>query len=384
VRRIRTAATAALLSLAMALGACTGDRDPDADPAPGAGTSAGPTTTAAPADEEPAPSAPTTYVLATDGDDGNAGTEQEPWRTFSRALPRLRPGDELLVRGGTYRERVRDLSLRAGTPEARITVRAFPGEEPVLAGLLWLDRPSYWTFSDLHVTWDDEGKAGRKDHMVKITDGVGWRVERSELSNAKSFAALLVASSRSGEPSDWAITGNCVHGTRKANGTNQDHLLYLNPGLSAGPGTVSGNLLYDAPNGAGLKLGGSDDDEGGAAGVTVERNTVWGAAQSILVSWQSEDNVLADNLLGGTSRRYGAIRGYRLSGSGNVARGNVAADTEAVLLNDEGHEPVDDGGGNVLLRGSPGFDDTGSCSGFRPSEARAARVGHLTAAAAGG
>ena len=372
--------TTAGLFLALVLGACSADGDD------GRGRSDAGDTSPAPTDPggERAPAEPATYVLDPEGDDGNAGVEAAPWRTFARALPRLRPGDELLVRAGTYRERVRDLELRPGTPDRRITVRAYPGEKPVLAGLLWLDRPSHWTLSGLHVTWDDDGKAGKKDHMVKITDGVGWRLEGSELSRARSFAALLVASRREGEPADWSITGNCIHGTRQANGTNQDHLLYVNPGLRAGSGVVRGNLLFGAPNGAGVKLGGSDDDKGGAAGVTVERNTVWDAAQSILVSWRSENNVLADNLLGATGRRYGAIRGYRLSGEGNTARGNVAADTEAVLLNDEGHEPVVDGGGNLLLRTAPGFDDTDSCDGFRPSEPRAARVGHHTASVASG
>lgn len=370
--KVALAAGTAALLLGLSLGACSGvERDRSATegrdrvPASTPGTRA--------------PDDPATYVIAPDGDDGEKGDETAPWRTFARALPRLRPGDELLVRGGTYRQRIRDLELRAGTPDRRITVRAYPGEEPVLAGLLWLDRPSHWTLSGLHVTWDDHGKAGNKDHMVKITDGVGWRLEGSELSDARSFAALLIASEREGEPADWSITGNCIHGTRKSNGINQDHLLYLNPGLSGRGGVVRGNLLFDAPNGAGIKLGGASDDEGGAAGVTVERNTVWDAAQSILVSWQSEDNVFADNLLGGTARRYGAIRGYRLSGEGNAARGNVAADTEAVLLNDEGYEPVADRGGNLLLLAEPGFDDTASCDRFRPSEARAALVGHHTA-----
>ena len=375
----RQATIAVLLALSTLLAACSGEgggNDPRSDDATITTTTAssapegGPSTTTAPAEAG-------TYVLAPDGDDDGAGTEADPWRTFDHALPRLQPGDELLVRGGRYRERVRDLDLRPGRPDARISVRAWPGEEPVLAGLLWLDRPSYWTIAGLHVTWDDEGKANKKDHMVKITDGVGWRLEGSELSNAKSFAALLVASTGGNEPSDWTVSGNCIHGTRKANGTNQDHLVYVNSGTGGGRGVVSGNLLFDAPNGAGVKLGGADDDEGGARDVTVERNTIWGAGQSVLIAWRSEDNVVAENLLGATTRRYAAIRGYRLSGEGNIARGNVAADTEDVLLNDEGHEAIEDGGGNVLLSRSPGFDDTETCKGFRPSEPRAARAGHL-------
>ena len=383
----RQATVTVLLVLSTLLAACSGDG--------GGGDGGGPVDEAAPSTTTSAsgggPSTTTdadgdarTYVLAPDGDDAGEGTEPDPWRTLDHALPRLRPGDELRLRGGTYRERVRDLDLQPGTPDARITIRAWPGEEPVLAGLLWLDRPSYWTVSGLHVTWDDDGKAGKKDHMVKVTDGVGWRIEGNELSNAKSFAALLVASSGGDEPADWSVTGNCIHGTRKANGTNQDHLVYVNTGTTGGPGLVSGNLLFDAPNGAGVKLGGADDEDEGVRRVTVERNTIWKAAQSVLIAWRSEDNEVADNLLGATTRRYAAIRGYRLSGEGNVARGNVAAETQDVLLNDDGHEEVEDAGGNVLLTRSPGFDDTKSCDGFRPSDARAARAGHLSGQGATG
>jgi hypothetical protein len=323
----------------------------------------------------PVPEEPREVVVAPAGDDRGTGTVDDPWRTLGAALARLRPGDTLLVRAGTYRERIRKVELRPGRADARITVRAWPEERPVLEGLLWLDRPSYWTIEGLRVEWDDE-RAGRKDHMVKVTDGVGWRFSANELAGARSFAALLVASDRGGEPASWTVAGNCIHSTRKANGANQDHLLYVNTGLEAGPGIVERNVLFDAPNGSGVKLGGSSEDEGGAADVVVRNNTIWGASQSILVSWRSARNTISGNLLGRTGPRYAAIRGYRLSGSGNVATGNFAFQTTGVLHNDEGYGRVADGGGN---RGGadPAFDRTDACDGFHPADPVAAGAGHL-------
>ena len=63
------------------------------------------------------------------GDDANVGSESSPWRTLDHALEQLRAGDTLVLRGGRYRER--NLQMRAsGTPDAPITIRAYPGERP--------------------------------------------------------------------------------------------------------------------------------------------------------------------------------------------------------------------------------------------------------------
>jgi parallel beta-helix repeat protein len=59
--------------------------------------------------------------------DTNPGTEALPFKTISRATPRLQAGDTLLIRAGIYRETV-TLS-RSGTATDPITIRAYPGHE---------------------------------------------------------------------------------------------------------------------------------------------------------------------------------------------------------------------------------------------------------------
>src|SRR5947207_15651733 len=44
------------------------------------------------------------YADAGKGDDGNDGSRDKPWKTVRHALTRLKPGDTLLLRGGTYYE----------------------------------------------------------------------------------------------------------------------------------------------------------------------------------------------------------------------------------------------------------------------------------------
>ena len=49
----------------------------------------------------------TTYYVATNGSDSGNGTSGSPWRTISKAMKaNLKPGDEVVVRSGTYKEAV--------------------------------------------------------------------------------------------------------------------------------------------------------------------------------------------------------------------------------------------------------------------------------------
>jgi len=310
-------------------------------------------------------------VVSTNGDDGATGTAAEPWRTLGAALHRLRPGDLLLVRGGRYRERIIDVAVAPATETDPIRVQPWPGEEPILQGLLWLRGPDYWAIEGLRITWDPD--ADSEEHMVKLVDGVGWTFSENELWGARSYAALLVAGETDGQPADWRVSGNCVHDTHETNDANQDQLIYVNTGLRAGQGVIERNILFGAPNGAGIKLGGPSEREGGAVNVTVRRNTIAFTAQSMLVSWGSKGNRIEDNLLYGVGEGYGNIRGYELEGRDNVVAGNAGGGARLLILNDDGHEGLVDGGDNRFPV-EPRFRSE-ECSGFEPAATEARRYG---------
>lgn len=68
-----------------------------------------------------------TYYVAPDGADSNPGTLASPFRTVQAAAASARSGDLVLVRGGTYDERV----VLDGAGGVRgVTYRAYPGEHP--------------------------------------------------------------------------------------------------------------------------------------------------------------------------------------------------------------------------------------------------------------
>lgn len=74
------------------------------------------------------------YYVAPDGDDAHTGlTREQAWRTVVQAADRVRPGDTVLIAGGTYHEMVR---LRATGERGRpITFKAMPGQKVQFDGM---------------------------------------------------------------------------------------------------------------------------------------------------------------------------------------------------------------------------------------------------------
>src|SRR4051812_37180887 len=57
--------------------------------------------------KRPLEKGPNFYVDSAKGADGNDGSEVKPWKRVQHAVNRLKPGDTLLPRTGTYYETVR-------------------------------------------------------------------------------------------------------------------------------------------------------------------------------------------------------------------------------------------------------------------------------------
>jgi hypothetical protein len=283
-----------------------------------------------------------TYYVSPKGDDKGAGDAKNPWRTLRHGLTSLQPGDILLVRGGEYLEILgaqSQIDIAPGTKANPITVRAYPGERPVLRGLLWLTQPSYWTLDGINVTWQD-GQSSRS-HMVKLTNGIGWTFKNAEVWGAHSYANILVAGTKKNEPDQWLISGCDIHDTYASNKKNQDHLIYVNTGLDAGSGVIEGNKLKNAPNGNGVKLGGAGETSG-TVNVTVRNNNITDCAQGILVAWRSRNNRICNNYFDRVGKNYGFIRGFELTGEGNEAYDNTGGSAKHFVLNDPGFRGLAD------------------------------------------
>lgn len=73
------------------------------------------------------------YFIAPGGSDtsGN-GSESNPWRSWGMATARLGPGDTLYMRGGVYFMYGKAHWLSSGTATQPMTIRAYPGELPIV------------------------------------------------------------------------------------------------------------------------------------------------------------------------------------------------------------------------------------------------------------
>jgi hypothetical protein len=295
---------------------------------PGGDTSAGPRATSKPASKAtpkpkpkatatPQPPAPATsgaLYVATNGSDGNPGTADAPFRTVEKGLDSVRPGQTLYLRGGTYVEDVQ--ASPAGMSSARIVVSAYPGERPVIKGLVSINNPRYVTFNGFNVTWNT---GSYDEHMLKITGGTSWVLQNSEIWGARSFADLLI----SGSPHGWAVRYNVIHDTYGGEAdVNRSHNIYANTNLDATGGVIERNLIFNATHGTNLKLAGAGGADGGAANVIVRYNTLYNATQPLLIGDGSRNITVTRNIIG-KSAKGNLVRLYALVGSSDSVKDNI-------------------------------------------------------------
>jgi hypothetical protein len=82
----------------------------------------------------PPASAATTLVVATNGNDANAGTVAAPLATLARAVELATPGTTITLRGGTHRFTTNVRIMKDGTSASPYTITSYNGEKVVLDG----------------------------------------------------------------------------------------------------------------------------------------------------------------------------------------------------------------------------------------------------------
>jgi hypothetical protein len=291
------------------------------------------------------------------GDDANPGTFAKPWRTLGYALGRLFIGQVLFVRGGSYHEQIDHVRLHPGTAEAPITVLAYPGENPVLAGTVSLRQPTYWLIDNLDVE-GDPGAGKQASFMVKVIGGHEWTWENSEFTGTVGRANVMITGAGFGEPSGFRFTGNCLHGLPKPprSATN----LFLGSMLPGAYGIVERNVVFNADDQPNVRIG---SGAGAPVRVKLRQNTIYGGSLGIDVRGRPHRVRISRNVVGGSSAP-AMIRFHRGLPRGTTVTSNVAV-RATQLLRPEVRKKVH-GFGNVVLAQDPEFVDTTRCDGFRP------------------
>ena len=271
------------------------------------------------------------------GDDSGPGTKQRPWRTLSQSLP----GDRV-----------------------QLVHVALPGERAVLKGAVWLRRPDHWSINGLNVTWD-RGLPNPPRFMVKVTGGVGWEWNNSEIWGSRGSANMFVSGFGKSEPSGWSLTGDCFHGLSAATDAKRATNLVLGEMAHAGRGSVTRNLIYNDEGQDNLAVG----SESAAPGdIDIRYNTIYGGRVAVNLRGGSRHIRIVRNVMGGTSS-YVLVRFDGKRSPHTVLRQNLGVispegapgarrmmrpDTDAAI----------GGRGNVVSDQEPGFPDPGSCRGF--------------------
>lgn len=340
---------------------------------------------------------PRTYHVAPDGRDGpgtprDAGGDavcpangaDRPFRTLTYALQCLTAGDTLVVHDGTYRERV-VISALPGRPEAPVTVRPAAGARPLVEGRLTLAGANHWRVSSLTVR-PDGSPYGDNDSMIRMAGGRSWTLSGLDVAGGGGYGQVMIIPWEDDRwpdqqtATDWTITDSCIHDFPDSHSGGggpllTDHNVYVAAGDRTS-GTIVRNRIFNAANGANVKIGLADGADASDA-VEVAYNSLAGSGQNVIVVGDSDDADIHHNLVARGPAPpgkdwYPNIRGIHFHGTGSVVRDNVGTGAARMLLNHTGVTTgLVDGGGNRLAHVPLEL----ACDGLLPATPAAAGVG---------
>src|SRR5262245_39092388 len=203
---------------------------------------------------------PVRYV-APWGSDRNRGTKAHPWRTIQHALDLLRPGQRAFVRRGTYAESL--VMDRAGSAVAPITVRAFPGERPIIhpGGSGSMDYPlrvtagaAYFRFAGFIV----EGAPLHSTMNIWVSDGQRQSgpapTHHIEISNCEIRRGTGTGLFVSPNTRAVQVIGNSVHDN--GDGSRQHQGIYF----QGQDGLIANNVVFHQTNGFAIQVRGNYPD----------------------------------------------------------------------------------------------------------------------------
>lgn len=276
---------------------------------------------------------PRKYYVSVDGSDGNTGSISAPFQTINIALSHAKPGDQVLVRGGTYYQEVK--FPRSGEPGKTISLQAYPGEKPIIDGsrikvsgwlsLVTISNVSYVTIdgfdicnlSSSAVNTDPQGIAinGKGQHISVKNCHIYNIKSHATLEQGRSAHAILVIGSSPSPISHLLITGCTVNDTQT--GTSENVTL---------AGNIEGfifshNLVYDTENIGVIVAGGDGINPRGAVESNYARNGV------------ISDNIFHHNTMTRTPEtwgpdRFGAISIYVCGGANTLIERNIVYESD--------------------------------------------------------
>jgi hypothetical protein len=186
-------------------------------------------------------------VVATNGNDANAGTLAAPVATVQRAVDLVQPGGTIAIRAGTYRPSRAVQVLKNGTSSARITMTNYNGERVVLDGE---NQP----FTPGAV----DSSIPRADRGVLHVEGDWWRFDGLEIVNGPY--AIFGLDTNNGSYERLVVHDNYESGLHLQGASSNNQIINLDSwgnrdprkngesadGLAIKEGSGSGNVVRGA------------------------------------------------------------------------------------------------------------------------------------------
>lgn len=158
------------------------------------------------------------WYVATSGSDSNDGSQSKPFRTISRALSAVHPGERINVMGGSYAEHVGIMgSVAAGTATAPIALQGY--SNPILTvgsgswAMVEVQKP-YWLIDGFEIDAGGANHAG-----VSFSDSTqGDVLSNCDVHSGTAGAAVAIVSNATGvrvdhnHIHDYWVTGQDAHG----------------------------------------------------------------------------------------------------------------------------------------------------------------------------
>jgi parallel beta-helix repeat protein len=309
-----------------------------------------------------------TRLASSSGNDSAAGTPAAPWRTATKLLAGLQPGDVgCLAAGQTFSSASTEDQLNT----SNVTLTSGPGGPPAtLLGLLYiggsnvtvtgLSLNGHNTFVEASNPASVDGQAG----VFVVGDNV--TVTGNDIYNGHSAICMEVGlRTDTGfiKPTGAVISNNRIHACGVLPQTREEHGIYLLHGTGT---TITNNLFYDIAD-FGIQLYPDSTNTLVDSNVIASTGDVGAIVVSAETSPASSGNTIRNNIITHT-------HGYALStywggpaGSGNVATNNCVADVRPqdpmVGMTITGTKVVADAGldSNYMLHAGSG------CLGYGPS-----------------
>ncbi len=167
--------------------------------------------------------------------DANPGTESLPWRTIQKAADSVRAGDTVIVKSGTYNERITFSSGRRGAPGQIITFKAQPRRSVTMWGF-YTQYAHYLRIEGFNITTDASltgwtelnGVFIASDH-VQVIDNYLYNLKSTAISGT-SVGAIIIGNriyhSQAGlviSGSDWLVEDNEVERLYQYGGGDCDY-----------------------------------------------------------------------------------------------------------------------------------------------------------------